>query len=151
MKIQISSLTMNHYQQAFALWQQSDGIGLSAADSARQIRNYLRRNPHLSFVAKVNGTLAGVVLGGHDGRRGYIHHLAVHPRFRRRAIGHRLVQHCLQALQRSGIQKCHAFIFANNPAAAFWKKIGWTLRRDIRVISIEIPPRKANRPALARD
>ena len=135
----IEPFTMTHYDQVYALWARCEGVGLSGADSRESIRRYLRRNPGMSFVAFAGETNVGAILSGHDGRRGYIHHLAVDETFRRRGIGRRLVSHCLRALQEEGIQKCHLFIFhENEDGISFWQDNGWTLREDIRVMSVHI-------------
>lgn len=141
MNAEIRPFTMEAYERVFALWQQSEGVGLSEEDSEAGIRAYLDRNPGMSFIATVGDAVVGAVLCGHDGRRGYIHHLAVHPGFRRRALGRRLVDECLGALQRAGIRKCHLFIFNRNQAGiAFWKSVGWSPRTDISLISKSIEP-----------
>jgi N-acetylglutamate synthase len=137
MVITIQPFVIETYEEVLALWQKSEGIGLSGADSLENIRSYLERNPGLSFVAFKEGRIVGAVLAGHDGRRGYIHHLAVNPEWRRRGIGRRLVERCLQILQGDGIQKCHLFIFNNNPGGiAFWKSLGWEQRMDISILSM---------------
>jgi putative acetyltransferase len=134
--IKIASLTIAAYDDVLALWRQCEGIGLSEADSREDIRAYLQRNPGMSFLATADGAVVGAVLCGHDGRRGYLHHLAVDPRFRRHGIGRQLVDRCLGALQQAGIQKCNLFIFnRNRDGIAFWKDVGWTPRTDISVIS----------------
>jgi putative acetyltransferase len=136
MGIAFLEFTMDAYHGVHALWRQSKGIGLSDADSRESIRRYLARNPKMSFIAKADGRVVGAVLCGHDGRRGYIHHLAVHPRYQRQGIGHGLLDYCLAALRAEGIQKCHLFVFANNPEGiAFWESMGWTFRSDIGVMS----------------
>jgi ribosomal protein S18 acetylase RimI-like enzyme len=134
--IMFSPFTIDAYDRVIALWEQSDGVGLSSADSRESIQVYLERNPGMSFIAEQAGTLVGAVLCGHDGRRGYIHHLAVRPDCRRQGIGRKLVEKCLAALQEIGISKCHLFIFNQNLAGIrFWENIGWTRRSDIGVIS----------------
>ena len=136
MKTEILPFTIDAYDRVFALWQQCEGVGLSDADSQASIQAYLVRNPGMSFIATTDGHVVGAVLCGHDGRRGYIHHLAVHPQSRRRSLGRRLVGQCLEALHRTGIQKCHIFIFSQNERGiAFWKSVGWTPRSDIGVFS----------------
>lgn len=137
--ILISPLTIDRYNEVMALWRQCEGIGLSDADGRESIAAYLERNPGMSFIASNDGTLAGAVLCGHDGRRGYLHHLAVHPRFRRQGIGRRLVGLCLAALQERGIQKCHLFALnGNGDGIAFWEAAGWIRRNDISILSISI-------------
>lgn len=139
MNIEILPFTMDSYPEVMALWQASEGIGLSSADSEERIAFYLDRNPGMSFIAKSAGKVVGAVLCGHDGRRGYLHHLAVDQAFRQHGIGQTLVEKCLQALQALGIQKCHLFLIETNlEGRKFWKKVGWTLRRDIAVMSKNI-------------
>ncbi len=144
--IAMRPLSLDHYDTVFTLWKECEGIGLSQADSRESIQGYLERNPNMSFVATSGDAVVGAVLCGHDGRRGYIHHLAVHPNYRRRALGRRLVQHSLAGLARDGIQKCHLFIMNHNQAGiAFWKSVGWTPRNDISVISKNIEPERPTR------
>ncbi|MFB3885736.1 MAG: GNAT family N-acetyltransferase [Thermodesulfobacteriota bacterium] len=136
----ILPFTIDLYEEVIALWQESEGIGLSEADSKEGIRFYLERNPGMSFVTKdQEGAILGAILCGHDGRRGYIHHLAVRQGFRRQGTGRRLVQECLSRLKAIGIQKCHIFIFPDNQnGIKFWMSMGWTFREDLRVISKNI-------------
>ena len=142
MKADISPFTIDSYGTVHALWEQCEGVGLhDDCDSREGIQSYLRRNPGMSFIATVEGEAVGAVLGGHDGRRGYIHHLAVRPDCHRQGLGRRLVDRCLDALRSAGIRKCHIFIFNTNAEGiAFWKTVGWTVRTDIHVISKDIEP-----------
>jgi ribosomal protein S18 acetylase RimI-like enzyme len=136
MTISISPFVIEAYEDVLGLWQQCAGIGLSDADSRANIQSYLERNPGMSFVARSDGQIVGAILAGHDGRRGYIHHLAVHPDFRRHGLGRQLVDGCLDVLKKAGIQKCHIFIFNGNAdGIAFWASAGWERRTDIGVMS----------------
>lgn len=141
MTVEICPFTLAAYDRILALWQRCEGIGLSQADSPQGIQAFLERNRGKSFIASDVDVIVGTILCGHDGRRGYIHHLAVDPRAGRRAVGRQLVAQCLSALQQAGIQKCHIFIFNQNQhGIAFWKAVGWTPRSDINVISKNIEP-----------
>lgn len=136
MPITLREMTPEDYDAAYALWQASEGIGLGADDSKKGITRFLARNPGLSFVALEGRRLVGAALCGHDGRRGYIHHLAVAESHRRRGVGRALAAQCLSALKRAGINKCHLFVFArNHPALAFWRTIDWEQRMDLIVMS----------------
>ena len=136
MTVTIQPMTIDHYQPALALWQLSEGIGLSEADAPASIAGFLERNPGLSFVAFDGQRLVGVVLCGHDGRRGYLHHLAVAAAYRRQGIGGMLVRRSLAALKQAGIDKCHLFVFRENQAAfQFWQRIGWTERVELAMLS----------------
>ena len=127
------------FDAVIALWRRTDGVGLNESDTRRAIAAYLRRNPRLSFVAEMDGRIIGAVLCGHDGRRGYLHHLAVSKRHRRRGIGQQLVNACLAKLRKAGISKCNIFIFANNAAGMkFWAHTGWSLRTELRLMQIRL-------------
>jgi len=121
---------------ALVIWNRTEGIGLSAADSIDRLERFLIRNPGLSFVAVENDEVIGAVLCGHDGRRGYLHHLAVAIAYRRNGIGSTLVDYCLKALRSNGIMKCHLFIFDSNVGGLeFWRTIGWTHREELAMMS----------------
>jgi len=136
MNVIIKELTIEHYEQVLTLWKASEGVGLSEADSPEGIARFIERNPGLSFVACDSQQLVGVVLCGQDGRRGYIHHLAVSQTHRRQGIGRTLVQRSMAALEGAGIDKCHIFVFRENQAAiGFWKKTEWLERVDLTMLS----------------
>ena len=136
MRFELYDFNLEFYDQVIELWRRCEGIGLSTADSLKNISAYLERNPGMSFVAAADGDIIGAVLSGHDGRRGYIHHLAVRQDWRDRGVGRRLVDECLKVLEAAGIQKCHLFIYCDNvDGMAFWQTIGWTPREELRVVS----------------
>ena len=138
---EVKQFGIDSYNGILALWEQCHGIGLSDADSRESIQAYLERNPGMSFIATSGGAVIGAVLAGHDGRRGYIHHLAVHHDHRRQGLARQLIECCMEVLADAGIQKCHIFIFNDNSdGIEFWKSIGWIHRSDISVISRNIEP-----------
>jgi len=129
---------ISDYEQALQLWQTLPGMGLSGADEKENIREFLQKNPRTCFVALKDGNQIGTILGGSDGRRGYIYHLAVQQSEQNKGIGKKLVDLCLDEFKKSGIQKCHVFVISDNAEGiAFWKKVGWQLRDDILVMSKE--------------
>ncbi len=133
----IRPMTMDDYPAAMALWKATPGIGLSAADEAETLRAYLLRNPGMSQCAFADETLIGTVLAGHDGRRGYLHHLCVDVGFRKQGVGRLLITSALEALHAQGLEKAHAFLFSDNETGRkFWERIGWSWRTDIGVVSV---------------
>jgi ribosomal protein S18 acetylase RimI-like enzyme len=139
MSIQLREMTINDYDTVYAVWEASEGIGLSDADSKEGIKRFLARNPGLSYLALDGDQVVGAALCGHDGRRGYIHHLAVVKSHRRQGIGRSLVSRCMFALMQIGIAKCHLFVFDENQGAIdFWNKVGWTQRVELMMMSQHI-------------
>ena len=101
-------------------------------DSPEGVERYLRRNPDSCFVAELDGKIVGAILAGHDGRRGYLYHLAVAQAARRRRIGSALVSAALEAPAREGIRKVALVAFGTNADGnAFWERMGFTVRGDL--------------------
>jgi ribosomal protein S18 acetylase RimI-like enzyme len=123
-------------EPALTLWRATEGMGLSEVDAPDALAAYLQRNPGLSVVAEDGGRLVGTALCGHDGRRGFLYHVAVARASRGQGLGQALVQACLDGLAGAGISKCHLFVFATNEGGiAFWNRNGWTRRGDLAVFS----------------
>jgi ribosomal protein S18 acetylase RimI-like enzyme len=129
-------LVIADFEPVLALWKATEGVGLNESDTPEAIARFLDRNPGLSLVATdATGEIIGAVLCGHDGRRGYLHHLAVAKSARGRGLGRALVQRCLDQLRALGIAKCNLFLLAHNESGrAFWLHEGWSVRDDLVVV-----------------
>ncbi len=139
MGVQIRLMQAQDYDQAIQLWQSLPGLGLSGADSPKAIQAFLQHNPQTCLVAEQDNQVIGTVLGGSDGRRGYLYHLAVEAQVQKQGVGKTLVRACLDALQAQGIQKCHIFVYADNQEGQkFWQKTGWVQRNELLVMSKDI-------------
>jgi ribosomal protein S18 acetylase RimI-like enzyme len=111
---------------AIELWSVSGGVELAEGDRPAELQRYLRRNPHTSFVACEGNALVGAVLGGHDGRRGFLYHLAVSPASRGRGLGRMLVEQSLASLRAEGIARVLILVARDNQqGAAFWRNCRW--------------------------
>lgn len=138
MDIVIRPVTIDDYDAIYELWSSTGEVqrALNPVDDSREgIARYLRRNPTTCFLAYEEDNpseVAGVILTGHDGRRAIVHHLCVHPYYRRLGIASALVTAAEDALHREGISKVFGLVFKNNDAAnAFWEQQGYTLRTNI--------------------
>ena len=135
MEVTIRKVTIDDYDSIYALWDSTEQSrrALNPVDDTREgIEKYLNRNPNTCFAAVQGDRIIGVILTGHDGRRGIIHHMCVHPDFRRMGIAARLVAAAEEALKREGIQKVFGLVFVDNePANAFWESQGYSLRTNL--------------------
>jgi len=140
--MEIIELTIENCEEVLSLWQRTEGLGLDKdSDTKERIWIYLQRNPGLSFAAFEKGKIIGAVLCGHDGRRGYLHHLTVAEAYRNKGLGKALVEKVISKLRMLGIRKCNIFVFANNVAGQeFWKRSGWVERTDLKIMSKVITP-----------
>lgn len=129
-------MQITDYDDVVALWHETDGLSLRDADSPEGIATYLQRNPGLSFIAVDASGVVGTIMAGHDGRRGYVQHVAVADRARQTGVGSRLVELCLEALKSRGIYKSHVHVLGNNEAGRrFWVNRGWMHRSEIVMYS----------------
>ena len=131
MKIRL--MTINDYEKVYQLWLSCAGMGLNNLDDSREgIARYLARNPDTCFVAEKSDEIIGVIIAGHDGRRGFIYHPAVYPDHRKQGIATKLVDAAMDALKANGINKAALVVFARNDVGnAFWEKAGFTAREDL--------------------
>ena len=129
----IRTMNISDYSQVYTLWLSTPGLGLNAIDdSVEGIEKHLNRNPNTSFVAEFNGRIVGVILAGHDGRRGFIYHMSVNLESRRQGIGEQLLAAAIRALRDEGILKVALVSLANNKIGnQFWEKQGFTSRDDL--------------------
>ncbi|MBW6471925.1 MAG: GNAT family N-acetyltransferase [Anaerolineaceae bacterium] len=135
----IRVMDMGDYPQLIDLWSNTENIGLSEADSPVNLDTFLQRNPGLSFVALKDEKIIGAVLGGHDGRRGAIYHLAVSKDYRNKGTGKQLLNHVTLAYAEIGIERCHIHVYADNQSGLdFWQKNGWFTRPELVLLSKDI-------------
>ena len=143
----IRKVTIDDYDAIFDLWNSTEQSrrALNPVDDTREgIAKYLNRNPNTCFATVKDNKIIGVILTGHDGRRAIIHHMCVHPDYRRRGIAGHLVALAEDALKKEGIQKIFGLVFKDNEAAnAFWEREGYSLRTNLnyrnKSVNDEIP------------
>ena len=124
----IKNFTLRYYNQVRNLWENTENIELHRTDEIDLLRYFLRRNPGLSQVVIQGKKVIGTVLCSHDGRRGYLHHLAIDRDHRNKGIGSKLVNICLKKLKNKHIEKCNIFILDQNQRGMkFWEKNGFKL------------------------
>ena len=138
MDITIRVVKIEDYDRIYELWESTEQSrrALNPVDDSREgIERYLKRNPSTCFIACRNDDhpkAVGVILTGHDGRRAVVHHLCVHPDYRRQGIARQLVQRAEEALRSEGISKVFGLVFKDNDAAnAFWEERGYTVRTNL--------------------
>ncbi len=135
MNCEIRLVTIDDYDAIYGLWNSTEQSrrALNPVDDSREgIDRYLKRNPNTCFVAVDGEKMIGVILTGHDGRRAIIHHMCVHPDYRRMGIAAKLLHEAEEALKKEGIQKIFGLVFKDNDAAnAFWEDRGYSLRTNL--------------------
>ncbi|HEX7973396.1 MAG TPA: GNAT family acetyltransferase [Anaerolineales bacterium] len=115
------------YSAVIDLWNNAGpGIHTGRSDTQEEIRKKLERDADLFLVAEIDGQLIGTVLGGFDGRRGMIYHLAVAPGNRQSGIGSALLAELEGRLQAKGCLKSYMLVVSDNELARhFYEARGW--------------------------
>ena len=103
------------YPAARFLWENAgSGIHVRRSDEPEEIQKKLQRDPDLFLVAEADGKMIGTVIGGFDGRRGLIYHLAVDATFRQHGIGSLLMDEVERRLKAKGCIKCYLMVADDN-------------------------------------
>ena len=137
MSVTFREMTIADHAAVVDLMRRTPGVSMRDADSEEAVARFLDRNPGLSAVAEQAGQVVGCLMAGHDGRRGYLYHLAVDAGCRRCGIASALVKRCLDGLEWLGIHKMHIDVYRDNPLGnAFWSAAGWTRRDELHRFSI---------------
>lgn len=115
------------YAAVYALWQAAGpGIQLRRSDGPGEIQKKLQRDPDLFLVAELDGRIVGAVLGGFDGRRGLVYHLAVAAGYRRHGLGRRLMDELEERLRARGCIRMYLLVTSDNRSAMeFYEEAGW--------------------------
>jgi ribosomal protein S18 acetylase RimI-like enzyme len=115
------------YDKVLTLWRSAgEGIHVRRSDEPGEIQKKLQRDPDLFLLAEQDGRILGTVLGGFDGRRGMVYHLAVDASYRRQGIGEALMQELEQRLKQKGCIKVYLLVTRDNhQAIRFYEKRGW--------------------------
>ena len=131
--INIRVMAISDYEEIYDVWINTPGMGLNSTDDSKEgIEKYLKRNPTTSFVAECDGKVVGVIMAGHDGRRGYLHHTAVLSAYRNQGVAKTLVEAAMKALEKEGIHKVALVAFKKNEIGnGFWEHLGFVEREDI--------------------
>ncbi|MBS1493129.1 MAG: GNAT family N-acetyltransferase [Bacteroidetes bacterium] len=132
-------MTLSDHEKSIELWKQTEGMGFLESDTEDALIMYLERNPGMSFVCYYKDNLIGTILGGHDGRRGYIYHLAVNKNYRGKSIGKTLTNLSLEKIKSAGIKRCIIMLKSDNKAnGEFWLKSGFERREDLNMFSKDL-------------
>ena len=128
------------YEQAARLWQSMDrGVRFSRSDVPAEIEKKVARDPDLFLVAEIEGEIIGTVIGGFDGRRGMVYHLAIAHGHRRRGLADLLMAELEKRLVAKGAIRAYLLVHKDNhEARALYEKQNWIHLDDDVIYSKDI-------------
>jgi ribosomal protein S18 acetylase RimI-like enzyme len=127
------------YSQVIELWQNAGpGIHLRRSDEKQELAKKIQRDPDLFLVAELKGEIIGTVLGGFDGRRGMIYHLAVKERYRKKGLGTLLMSELEKRMKGKGCIRFYLLVTKDNlDAIRFYENTGWE-KMDLYVLGKDL-------------
>jgi ribosomal protein S18 acetylase RimI-like enzyme len=125
--VHLREFSLDDYDAVVGLWQQyPDELGIGRSDSREEIAKKIERDPDLFLVAEEGGKLIGTVIGGFDGRRGLIYHLAVDRAHRGRGLGQMLMNQVETRLAAKGCIRAYLLVRPTNLGVIeYYKSLGW--------------------------
>jgi ribosomal protein S18 acetylase RimI-like enzyme len=128
------------YSAIWRLWENAGpGIQLRRSDDPDEIQKKLQRDPDLFLVAEEDGKILGTVIGGFDGRRGMVYHLAVTELYRKQGIGELLMDELERRLKAKGCIRCYLLVTVENESAMhFYEKRGWAHMKPVYIFGKDL-------------
>lgn len=115
------------YPDVYELWKNAgSGIQLRISDQPQEIEKKIERDPDLFLVAVNGDQILGAVMGGYDGRRGIMYHLAVADQSRNQGIATELVDELERRLKSKGCIRYYLLVTRDNEQAIqFYEHRNW--------------------------
>lgn len=134
--IAIREFTLEDYDEVLGLWSAAGpGVDRRPSDERDQVGLKLQRDPDLFLVATLEDRIVGAVMGGWDGRRAYVYHLAVAPDLRRRGVADALMDELEDRFRAKGALKAKCQIHDyNETSLAFFRRRGWEIEEGLRPV-----------------
>jgi len=124
-------MKIGDYEEVYELWKSTDII-IKNSDQKEEIQRMLKRNSYTCLVGIEDSKIISVVLGGFDGRRGYVHHLAVNPEKQGQGLGKAMMDELMKRFEDLKVIKVHLFVEENNKEVKdFYRNIGFKERTDL--------------------
>ena len=139
--MKIEKFKIEYYDDVVGLWRKA-GIEVVSSDTIDEVTRVLNRNPDLFLIGKIQERVIAAVMGAFDGRRGYVHHLAVDPDYQKRGFGKTIMDALIEQFRKMNIHKVHLFIEkSNRNVVEFYNNLGWDVRKDLIMMSY-VPNKK---------
>ena len=123
----IRQFNQQDYDKIIDLWRNANlPFKPEGRDSREKINEQIKNGTAIILVAEFKGKVAGVVLGTHDGRKGWTNRLAVDAEFHKKNIAKRLVAELESRFEKIGLEVVACLIEGRNTVSVeVFKKLGY--------------------------
>lgn len=119
-------------QEVIGLWETVFPNDPPWNEPRRVVRRKMGIQRELFLVGEINERVVATVMGGYDGFRGWVYHLAVAPEFRRRGFGRRMMEVVERELLGLGCPKVNLQVRASNrDVIDFYEAIGYRIEERV--------------------
>lgn len=144
--MEVRSYRPADHDEVTTLWREVFPDAPPRNDPVRDIARKLEVQPELFLVAIADAQVVGTTMAGFDGHRGWVHLVAVSPRFRRRGIGTALMRRAEELLERRGCPKLNLQVRPSTPEVVrFYEQLGFQVEERISMGKILAPGRRGGR------
>ncbi|MCB9007014.1 MAG: GNAT family acetyltransferase [Ardenticatenaceae bacterium] len=124
-QLHIRPFALADSEAVIAIWQACK-LTVPWNDPHKDIARKMQVNPELFLVAEWNGRIAGTVMGGYEGHRGWINYLAVAPDCQKQGVGRALMAAAEAKLMALGCPKINLQVRKSNTAVIqFYGHLGY--------------------------
>ncbi len=134
-KMMIREYLPADYSKVYKIWKACQ-LSLGLSDCFEEVERVRLLHPALFLVLENENGIIGTVMGSFDGRRGYVHHLAVSPEHQQNGYGRLLMEELESRYHKMGVVKIHLFVEKRNDVVVnYYKRQHWHVRDDLIMMS----------------
>ena len=124
-------MTFQDFDSMYSLWKEA-GLLVADYETEKELTfMMIKLNPKTNFVVSEEEKIIGTVLGVFNGRRGWVYHLAVQPKFQKQGLGSQLLKKAEEALKKIGAERVLLGVTKSNlKVLPFYEKFGYQEATD---------------------
>lgn len=137
--MKIKLIKLKNFTKLLTLWKEAGSSVANFEREQKELLMLLKFNPDSCLVATVNSKIVGSIIGAFNGRRAWIYHLAIHPKWQKKGIGSKLLKTVEKILKNKGVTKILLGVSLNNlSTCSFYEKSGYFIMNDAILMSKEL-------------
>lgn len=130
--LEIRQFEARDEEDVIRIWSEAFPNDPPRNEPASVVRRKIKTQPELFLVGESNGVVVATLLGGYDGFRGWVYHVAVSVAHRRQGYGREMMREAERLLKKLGCPKLNIQVRAENRGVVdFYKRIGYEVEDHV--------------------